>query len=140
MPPKTEGILLVMKTKVIGYWATTLTVALELLVGGEWDLAHRPNVVQVVTHLGYPVYLLTILGFWKLLAAIALLASRFARLKEWAYAGIVFELTGAAVSQAVRGHRSDLIGPLVLLGLALASWALRPQSRVLGTLFPKGEA
>ena len=66
-----------MKTKVIGYWATTIVLALELLVGGEWDLMHRPDVVQVVTHLGYPVYLLTILGFWKLLATAALLVPRF---------------------------------------------------------------
>jgi uncharacterized membrane protein YphA (DoxX/SURF4 family) len=87
------------------------------------------------------VYLLTILGFWKLLATIALLAPRFARLKEWAYAGIFFELSGAVVSQAVRDHLSDVVGPLVLLALTLASWALRPSSRILGTLLPtKGKA
>jgi uncharacterized membrane protein YphA (DoxX/SURF4 family) len=124
-----------MKSKVIGYWATTILVALELIVGSEWDLTHRPNVVHVVTHLGYPVYLLTILGFWKLLAGIALLAPRFARLKEWAYAGVVFELSGAAASQAVRGHTSELVVPLILLALTLASWVLRPQSRTLGVLF-----
>ncbi len=128
-----------MKTKVIGYWATTLPLALELLVGGEWDLTHRPNVVQAVTHLGYPTYLLTILAFWKLLAAVALLAPGFARLKEWTYAGIVFELSGAAISQVVCGHSSDFVVSLILLALTLASWAMRPQSRTLGTLFPVRE-
>ncbi len=125
-----------MNARVLCYWATTLPLTLELLVGGEWDLVHRPAVVQVVTQLGYPAYLLTILGFWKLLAGVTLLAPRLARVKEWAYAGIVFELSGAAASQAVRGHASDSVGPLVLLGLALASWALRPPGRMLGTLLP----
>jgi hypothetical protein len=125
-----------MKSKVIGYWATTILLALELLVGGEWDLTHRANVVQVVTHLGYPVYLLTILGFWKLLAPFPLLAPGFARLKEWTYAGIVFELSGALLSQTLRGSSNDLVFPLLLIVLTVASWALRPQSRTLGTLFP----
>jgi uncharacterized membrane protein YphA (DoxX/SURF4 family) len=130
-----------MKTKVIGYWATTIPLTLELLVGGEWDLTHRPEVVQVVTSIGYPVYVLTILGFWKLLAAIALLAPRVARLKEWAYAGIVFEVSGAAVSQALCGYWREAVLPVILLALTLASWALRPQSRTLGTLFPaRGKA
>jgi hypothetical protein len=68
-----------MKTKVIGYWATTTIVALELLAGGVTDLVHGPAllfvgqpVVEVLAHLSYPVYLLTILGVWRLLGAIAL--------------------------------------------------------------------
>jgi len=130
-----------MKSKVMGYWATTIPLALELLVGGLWDLAYRPDVVEVVKHLGYPLYLLTILGFWKLLAVISLLAPGSSRLKEWTYAGIAFELSGAAISQAVRGHWSDLVIPVILLALSLASWALRPQSRTLGAFYPaKGKA
>ncbi len=126
-----------MKTRVIGYWVTTIPLALELLAGSEWDLTHRSYVLQVVTHLGYPVYFLTILGFWRLLAAIALLAPGFARLKEWTYAGIFFELTGAVASHGARGDNSgELIVPLSLVALTVASWALRPQSRTLGTLFP----
>ena len=126
-----------MRTRVIGYWATTIPLALELLAGSEWDLTHRPFVVQVVTHLGYPVYFLTILGFWRLLAAIALLAPGFARLKEWTYAGVFFELTGAVASHAATGDNSaELIVPLSLIALTVASWALRPQSRTLGTLLP----
>jgi DoxX-like protein len=115
-----------MKSKVIGYWATTILLALELLVGGEWDLTHRADVVQVVTHL----------GFWKLLALFPLLAPGLARLKEWTYAGIVFELSGALLSQVLSGSSNDLVFPLMLIALTVASWALRPQSRTLGTLFP----
>jgi len=126
-----------MKTKMIGYWATTIPLAIELLVGGEWDLTHQPHVVQVVTHLGYPVYLLTILGFWKLLAAIALLAPRLARLKEWAYAGAFFEMTGAAASHAAKGDNAvNLIAPVIITTFTVVSWALRPPSRTLGVLFP----
>lgn len=133
-----------MKMKGIGYWVTTTIVALELLGGGATDLAHGrtvlvvgPPVVEVLAHLGYPSYLLTILGLWKLLGAIALLAPRFPRLREWAYAGAVFDLTGAAASGALRGDNvGSLILPLIFAVLALASWALRPQSRTLGVIFP----
>ena len=54
------------------------------------------------------------------------------RLKEWAYAGIVFELSGAAASHALSGHANDMVAPAVFAGLALASWVLRPPSRTLG--------
>jgi uncharacterized membrane protein YphA (DoxX/SURF4 family) len=132
-----------MKTRVIGYWVTTIFIALELLVGGVTDLVHGGTlliagepVVAVLARLGYPVYLLTILGWWKILGAIVLIAPRFPRLKEWAYAGTVFEMTGAAASAAIRGDSADLIAPLLFAVLALVSWALRPQSRTLGVLFP----
>ena len=119
-----------MKLKLICYWVATITATAELLVGAEWDLAHRPDVVQLVTHLGYPAYLLTILGFWKLLAAIAWLVPGFPRLKEWAYAGVFFETTGAAASHIASGNKlTDAIGPLILAALGMASWALRPQNR-----------
>src|SRR5215471_16073829 len=127
-----------MKAKAIGYWTTTILIALETLAGGITDLAHGrtmlvsgPPVVEVMTQLGYPIYLLTILGIWKLLGGITLLVPRFPRLKEWAYAGIVFELTGAAASHAARGNWSEIIGPLFLTGLTFASWALRPPNRTL---------
>ncbi len=131
-----------MKLKLIGYWATTAAIALETLAGGVTDLIHGREilvagdpVVEVVTHLGYPVYLLTILGVWKLLGGIVLLVPRFPRLKEWAYAGVFFELMGAAASLALHGE-SFISSPLILAMLALASWALRPPDRTLGVLFP----
>lgn len=134
-----------MKMKAIAYWATTAVVALELLAGGVADLIHGPTllfagdpVVLVLAHLGYPVYFLTILGVWKLLGAIALLAPRFPRLKEWAYAGIIIEMTSAAASGAARGDdAATILWPLIFAVLALASWALRPPSRTLGVLFRK---
>ena len=126
-----------MKTKVIGYWATTTIVAFVLLAGGVAQLAHRPENVEGMAHLGYPLYFLTILGFWKVLGAIALLAPRFPRLKEWAYAGTFFELTGAVASHVVCGDSVDrFIWPGFFAVCAVASWALRPPSRTLGVLFP----
>src|SRR6266536_466246 len=127
------------KMKVIGYWVTTILIALETLAGGVTDLMHGrtdlfsgPRVVDVVTSLGYPVYVLVILGIWKIPGAITLVVPGFLRLKEWAYAGLVFELSGAAGSQAIRGQPKDIIASLVLLALALFSWALRPPHRILG--------
>jgi uncharacterized membrane protein YphA (DoxX/SURF4 family) len=134
---------LTMNMKVIGYWATTAVVALELLAGGVTDLIHGPAllfvgdpVVLTLAQLGYPVYLLTILGVWKLLGAIVLLIPRFPRLKEWAYAGTFFVYMGATASWAARGGGlGDLIVPIIFAGLTLASWLLRPPSRILGVLF-----
>jgi len=128
-----------MTARRIGYGATTALIALETLAGGVTDLTRGRTmvvtgapVVDVVTGLGYPAYVLTILGVWKLLGAIAVLAPRTPRLKEWAYAGLLFHLTGAAASQAARRQSVGAIMTLVALaGLALASWALRPPSRAL---------
>jgi len=128
-----------MKAKFVLYWITTTFIALETLAGGIIDLTRgRANVVagpyvaDIVAGLGYPVYILTILGIWKIPGAITLLVPGFLRLKEWAYAGIAFELMGAAASQAVRGRAGDVTAPVVLLGLTLASWGLRPPNRILG--------
>ena len=121
------------------YWTSTTLIALETLVGGFADLTRGrtvlvsgPLVTEVVAGLGYPVYVLSIIGIWKILGAITLVVPGFLRLKEWAYAGIVFELSGAVASLAACGRTADLIAPLFLLALALASWALRPATRMLG--------
>jgi uncharacterized membrane protein YphA (DoxX/SURF4 family) len=133
-----------MKAKMIGYWLSTTILVLELLVAGVTELLHGREllvvgdpVVQVIAQLGYPVYLLTILGCWKLLGAIALLVPRFPRLKEWAYAGTFFNMTGAAASWALRGDYVDALWPLFMAVLVMVSWALRPQGRTLGVLFPE---
>lgn len=133
-----------MKLKLIGYWTTTAAIAFEALAGGVTDLIHGPAllfagdpVVTVLRQLGYPVYLLTILGVWKLLGAAALLVPRFPRLKEWAYAGTFFAYMGAVASWvAIGAGLGDFIPPLVLALLTLASWALRPPGRTLGVLPP----
>ena len=118
-----------MKNKNLPYWITTILVALAFLAGGASDLARSPQVLEGMQHLGYPDYFATILGVWKILGAIAILAPGFPRLKEWAYAGIFFDLSGAALSHA---YSHDPVGkivtPLVILGIAAASWALRSSS------------
>jgi hypothetical protein len=131
-----------LKLKRISYWVTTAAIALEALAGGVTDLIHGPAllvagapVVSALAQLGYPVYLLTILGVWKLLGAIALLVPRFPRLKEWAYAGTFFVYVGAVASLVARGGGlGDLLPPFALAVLTLASYALRPPGRTLGDL------
>ncbi len=128
--------------KVIGYWTATAIVTFELLLGGVMALVHGRNMLigepldAVMQHLGYPLYLLTILGACKLLAGIVLLMPGFPRLKEWAYAGTFISLIGALVSDALRGYEVYALFALGFAVLTLASWALRPQCRTLGALFP----
>ena len=134
-----------MTTKMVSYWVVTVLVALETLVGGVTDLIHGrsilvagPSVADVVTHLGYPLYFVRIIGFWKVLGGIVLLVPDYPRLKEWAYAGIFFELSGAAASWLAYEHNvGEAVVPMVLALLALVSWALRPQDRLLGVLVPR---
>jgi len=127
------------KTKVISYWATTAILVFGMLSGGAAELTQQPGTIEGMLQLGYPVYFIMLLGFWKLLGAVALLVPRFPRLKEWAYAGIFFNMTGAAVSHVVSGDAAwHVIVTLTFAVLALASWALRPPSRTLGVLFPTG--
>jgi hypothetical protein len=129
-----------MKAKNIAYWTTTVLVAL-FMSGGVAQLAQfKASPHGVVPQLGYPMYFFAILGFWKALGAIAILVPRFPRLKEWAYAGIFFDLTGAAASCAAVGwygaYGFNVIAPLLIAVLAVASWALRPPSRIVGILAP----
>jgi len=90
-------------SRLIAYWVTTVLLSAELLVGGVWDVLRIPYVRGVMERLGYPDYLLLILGVWKLPGAAALLVPRFPRLKEWTYAGLVFNMTGAAASHLAVG-------------------------------------
>lgn len=129
-----------MKAKRIVYWVTTILVAFFMSGGVAQILQFRANPHGVVPELGYPLYFFLILGVWKVLGAIAILVPRFPRLKEWAYAGIFFDLTGAAASCAAVGgygvYAFHVIAPLLIAGLAVASLALRPPSRTVGVLFP----
>jgi uncharacterized membrane protein YphA (DoxX/SURF4 family) len=121
-----------MKARNIGYWVATGLVAVGFLVGGVFDLSRSAAVIAGLQHLGYPSYFAALLGTWKVLGAVAIVAPRFPRLKEWAYAGIAFDLSGAVVSHAAVGDGADKwLAPLVLLAIAVASWALRPKSRKL---------
>ncbi len=117
------------QVRAIAYWLFTIMVTFEMGAGALWDLLRIEYVRVILTHLGYPLYLLAILGAWKILCALALVAPRFPRLKEWAYAGAVFNYTGAAASHLFRGDRTAWVGPLFLTAFALVSWALRPAGR-----------
>lgn len=129
------------KANNIAYWTMTILVAFFIGSGGVaqiWQYHANPH--GVVPILGYPLYFFAILGFWKVLGAIAILAPRFPLLKEWAYAGIFFDLTGAVASIAAVGgygvYAFHIVAPLVITGMLAASWVLRPESRRIGTLIP----
>jgi hypothetical protein len=127
------------KGKKIAYWTTTGLIAFFIGSGGIAQVAqYLGNPHGVVPILGYPMYFFGILGFWKALGAIAILVPRFPRLKEWAYAGIFFDLTGAVASVAAvhvyGAYAFHILAPLILTFITVASWALRPESRVIGVL------
>ena len=123
------------RARLVAYWVTTVWVALSMGGGGIAHVLHVPATVDGFVRLGYPLHFVTLLGIWKILGALALLAPKFPRLKEWAYAGFTFDLTGAAFAWAAVGASDSMsnvghvIVPLVMLVLAATSWALRPESR-----------
>lgn len=127
-----------MTTRMIGYWTTTAVLSFAVFSGGVGQLMHAWGTLETVLLLGYPAYFLTILGLWKVVGAIALIVPGVPRVKEWAYAGIFFEMTGAAASHVFARNYGDyafhILVTISLALLAVASWALRPQSRVLGRL------
>jgi uncharacterized membrane protein YphA (DoxX/SURF4 family) len=121
-----------MNAKTIAYWVTTALTAFVFLGGGVADVLQPVDVVKGMTDLGYPTYVATILGVWKILGGFAVLAPRSPRLKEWAYAGMTFDLIGASASHAAVGDPAAKVAtPLIILGIAMASWVLRPESRAL---------
>ncbi len=122
--------------KTVAYWGATGLLALFMFSGGAAHVLHLQASVDGFVQLGYPLHFVTLLGIWKLLGALAIVAPKLPRLKEWAYAGIVFDLTGAAFAWAAVGDAagstgSHVLAPLVLLAVAGVSWALRPDSRKL---------
>jgi len=118
-----------MSKRTLAYVATTGLLAFALYGSGLLDLARAGEVVRSVERLGYPAYMASILGLWKLLAVPAILVKGFPRLKEWAYAGVFFDLSGAIISHLVRDDAAGVIVPALLLALTMASWSLRPASR-----------
>jgi DoxX-like family len=122
---------------IIAYWIFTLLVAFEMVAGGIWDLLRIEYVRVILQHLGYPIYLLFIIGVWKIPCAVTVLVPRFLRLKEWAYAGALFNYTGAAASHLAVGDGANRWSPpLALAAFTLASWALRPPERRLARASP----
>jgi uncharacterized membrane protein YphA (DoxX/SURF4 family) len=125
------------KTKKIIYWIATVWLALGMFATGIQQFLHMrvegaiaPPGLEGITHLGYRSYFLTIIGVWKILGVVAVLIPKFPLLKEWAYAGFFFLLTGAAYSHIATGDAAvELIPSLFLLALTVTSWYLRPASR-----------
>jgi hypothetical protein len=113
------------------YWITTALLAFILISGGLWIMTTSQ---PMGGHLGFPDYFWLMLGFLKILGGIAILVPRFPLLKEWAYAGIVFNMAGAAASRIFVGDPAGhIIAPLVICAIAVASWHLRPASRKIGS-------
>jgi hypothetical protein len=120
------------KTNKIIYWISTVWLALGMLSTGLVQLMNVKDEVDMITGLGYPIYFITMLGIWKILGAAAVLVPGLPLLKEWAYAGFVFAMTGAAISHIIMGSPAKEIFPsLLLLGLTIFSWCYRPNERKL---------
>lgn len=120
------------KGRIIGYWIVTVLTTLLFAVPGIALLLRVPHFTQDMAQLGYPSYFFTILSTWKILGALTILAPRLPRLKEWAYAGMIFDTTSGAISRAAVGDGAlKIVAPLVVAGLVLLSWRLRPEGRVL---------
>jgi hypothetical protein len=119
-----------MKRKVVAYWICTVIVAVCIGSGGAAQVLRLPQNVEGMTALGYPLHFIVLLGVWKVLGALTLLAPGLRLVKEWACAGIFIDLSGAVVASAANaGGAFHVIAPMVLIGFLVASWALRPASR-----------
>ena len=119
------------KNKII-YWIATTWLALGMLSTGIVQLLKTNDEVDMMTHLGYPVYFLTIIGVWKILGVVAVLIPKFPLLKEWAYAGFFIAMSGAILSHVISGDEAkEIFGPALLMVLAMVSWYFRPADRKL---------
>jgi hypothetical protein len=119
------------RNKII-YWIATGWLALGMVSTGIVQLIKIEEEVANFTQLGYPLYLMTIMGVWKLLGAVTVLIPRYPLVKEWAYAGFFFAMSGALISHiAVGDEAAILFGPGLLLVLTVVSWYLRPADRKL---------
>ena len=117
------------RNKII-YWIATLWLSLGMVATGVVQLMQHKEEAAMFNRLGYPMYLLIIIGVWKMLGVIAVLAPRFPLVKEWAYAGFFFVMSGAVISHlAVGDAPKELFGPILLIVLTIVSWYFRPASR-----------
>ena len=119
------------KKKLIIYWTSTALLAFGMLVSGLQQIFHAKGMIDIVVPLGYPLYFLYIIGVWKILGVTAILIPGFKLVKEWAYAGLFFVMTGALVSHLASGDDSlkGIIGPLMQTIFIILSWYFRPADR-----------
>jgi len=117
--------------KTIIYWVATALLSVGMLGSGIAQIMHAPGMVELITPLHYPIYFLSIIGVWKVLGVIAILIPGFLLLKEWAYAGLFFVMTGALVSHLAIGDHEvkAIIGPLMQTVFIVLSWYCRPANR-----------
>ena len=115
------------------YWVATLWLALGMSVTGVGQLIKMKEGaggVNTINLLGFPLYFLTIIGVWKILGVVAVLIPKFPLIKEWAYAGFFFAMSGAVFSHVASGSAaSEFFGPILLLVLTVLSWYFRPADR-----------
>lgn len=118
------------KVRTIAYWIITSLLVLGMLSGAIAQLLRLKANTDGIIHLGYPVYLLTILGAWKVAGVLVLLLPGFTLLKEWAYAGFFFLMTGAVISHLVSGDGfTGVLFQIIFVILIVLSWYLRPINR-----------
>lgn len=119
------------KRKLIIYWLATSLLAFGMAGSGFAQIFQAKDMVDLIVPLGYPLYFLYIIGVWKLLAVIAILIPRFKLVKEWAYAGLFFTMTGAVISHLASGDHSlkGIIGPVMQTVFIILSWYFRPADR-----------
>jgi len=119
------------RNKII-YWVATGLLSVGMFSSGIMQIMHAKELEEIMVHLGYPTYLMYILGVWKILGVIAILLPGFKLVKEWAYAGLFFTMTGALVSHLVLGDEGKaILGPLFQTFFIVLSWYFRPASRKL---------
>lgn len=117
------------RNKII-YWIVTIFLSIGMLAGGTQQMLQIGGYNEIVTSLGYPLYLLSILGVWKILGVIAILIPKFPLLKEWAYAGFFFAMLGAFISHIVVGQAfAEAVPSLILMTVTVLSWHFRPADR-----------
>jgi uncharacterized membrane protein YphA (DoxX/SURF4 family) len=117
------------RNKII-YWVATVWLSLGMVSTGIVQIMKMQEEIQNFTSLGYPDYLMTIIGCWKILGVVAILLPRYPLIKEWAYAGFFFAMTGAVASHLISGHGfKENFGPMLLLVLTVVSWYFRPEER-----------
>ena len=117
------------------YWIATIWLSLGMASTGIVQLIKMKEEVDMMAHLGYPIYFLTLLGIWKLLGVVAVLVPKFPLVKEWAYAGFFFAMSGAVISHlAVGDSAKELFGPTLLIVLTVVSWYFRPEDRKITSL------
>ena len=117
------------RNKII-YWVATLWLALGMTSTGIVQFLKMKEEVDLMTRLGYPIYFLTILGIWKILGVVTVLIPKFPLLKEWAYAGFFFAMSGAVFSHLASGSgAAEYFGPILLIVLTVVSWYFRPAER-----------